>query len=66
MKPSIYNSLIELPDNKSFVYNALSDTFVAFLSSEIQDKGNFATRNPVLHGQFVDNGIYIHDINTYS
>lgn len=61
MKPSIYNSLIELPDNKSFVYNALSDTFVAFLSSEILDKGTFVTQNPVLHGQLVDNGILVPD-----
>ena len=59
IKPSLYNTILKLDDERSIIYNALSDTFIAFPTDQLTRKDDLSVSNPLLKYQFQKHGMLI-------
>lgn len=62
MKPSIFNSLINLTENSELIYNSFSDSFFVVRKTMINlftDPQKIKDIYPKLYKEFVKTGIYV-------
>ncbi|MDE6558602.1 MAG: radical SAM protein, partial [Muribaculaceae bacterium] len=59
MKNSQYNTIYDFPNGRSVIYNAFTDTFIVFPTTQIIRRDPLNPENKVLMQQLVDNGMLI-------